>query len=122
MFSIKTVRQYSDDYDTILQQATEEKNTNARPELSTHVDNMADYDTVFIGYPIWWGDTPMAIMTFLESYDFSGKKVIPFCTSGSSSPQTSFNRIRNTIPNANVLTGFWTTGDNAAGSASAVRE
>lgn len=122
MFDIKTVREYSDDYDTILQQAAEEKNTNARPELSAHVDNMEDYDTVFVGYPIWWGDTPMAIMTFLESYDFSGKKVIPFCTSGSSSPQTSFNRIKNTIPNANVLTGFWTQGDNAAGSDAAVKE
>ncbi len=122
MFTIKTVREYSDDYDTILQQATEEKNNNARPELSSKVDNMEDYDTVFVGYPIWWGDTPMAIMTFLESYDFSGKKVIPFCTSGSSSPQTSFNRIKNTVPNANVLTGFWTTGDNAVNSAAAVKE
>ncbi len=63
----------------------------------------------------------MAIMTFLESYDFSGKRVIPFCTSGSSSPQTSFNRIKNTVPNAEVLSGFWTPGDNADNSAQAVK-
>ncbi len=121
MFTIKTVRQYSDDYDTILEQATQEKNSNARPELAAHVDNMDDYDTIFIGYPIWWGDTPMAIMSFLESYDFSSKRVIPFCTSGSSSPQTSFNRIKNTVPNAEVLSGFWTPGDNANNSAQAVK-
>ena len=121
MFSIKTVKTYSDDYDTILRQASEEKNSNARPELSADVSDMEDYDIVFLGYPIWWGDTPMAILTFLESYDFSGKKVIPFCTSGSSSPQAGFNRIKNTVPNAEVLTGFHTSGSDAANSALAVK-
>ena len=54
---------------------------NARPELAAKVPNMQDYDVIFLGYPIWWSDMPMAVYTFMESYDFQGKTIIPFCTS-----------------------------------------
>ncbi|MBQ9562551.1 MAG: NAD(P)H-dependent oxidoreductase [Lachnospiraceae bacterium] len=56
----------------------------ARPEIAGAVENMASYDTVIVGFPIWWGVAPRIIDTFLESYDFSGKKIVPFCTSGGS--------------------------------------
>lgn len=64
--------------------AREMNDPDARPAISGMLDNMADYETVFLGYPIWWGDAPRIVSTFVESYDFSGKTVIPFCTSGSS--------------------------------------
>lgn len=64
--------------------------------------------------PSGGGDTPMAVLTFLENYDFSGKTLIPFCTSGSSSPQTSYRTIENTLPDAEIRDGFWTPGAQAA--------
>lgn len=111
---IETVKTYPQDYSEILAEAMREKNANARPELKTRVDNMAEYDTVFVGYPIWHGDTPMAIRTFLESYDFTGKKVIPFCSSGSSRPETSYASVRASAAEAEVLDGFWTRGADVA--------
>ncbi len=65
------------------------------------------------GHAIWFGDTPMAVHSFLESYDFTGKKIIPFCTSGSSSPQTSYESVRASVIGAEVLEGFWIQGTSA---------
>ena len=62
----------------------EMKDPTSRPEIADKVENMADYDTVFVGFPIWWYVAPTIINTFLESYDFSGKTIVPFCTSGGS--------------------------------------
>ena len=62
----------------------EQNDASARPKITGSVSNMADYDVIFLGYPIWWGQAPRIICTFLESYDFSGKTIVPFCTSGSS--------------------------------------
>ena len=80
LFEIRTVVPYPDDYASMLRAAQEEIDSNARPELVETVENMADYDVIFIGYPIWHGRMPQAIYTFLESYDLSGKTVIPFNT------------------------------------------
>ena len=84
LFEIDTIRKYSEDYMTSTEEAKEDIRNHARPELTATVDNMAQYDTVILGYPIWWGLPPMAVYTFLESYDFSGKTIVPFCTSGGS--------------------------------------
>lgn len=92
--------------------ALEERDTNARPELKTKIEHMEEYNTIFVGYPIWHGDVPMAIRTFLEEYDFSKKTVISFCTSASSRPDTSFAHVEESAAGANVLTGFWS---NSAG-------
>ena len=119
-FKIETVKAYPEDYNGVLAEALKEKEENARPELKTRVDNMSDYDTVFIGYPIWHGDTPMAVRSFLESYDFTGKKVIPFCSSGSSAPQTSYNSVSEAVPGAHVLEGFWTRGADVGNAANDV--
>ncbi|MBR4694992.1 MAG: flavodoxin [Selenomonadaceae bacterium] len=80
-FEIKTVKPYPEDYKECTEVAKQELAEDARPSLAGKVENWEDYDTVFLGYPIWWSYPPMAIYTFLESYDFSGKMVIPFCTS-----------------------------------------
>ena len=74
---------------------------------------MDDYDVVFIGYPIWWGQAPKIIYTFLESYDFSGKTIVPFCTSASSGIDGSLSGIQALTPNAN-----WLAGQRFSGSAS----
>ena len=84
----------------------------ARPEISGSVENIGHYDTVFIGYPIWWGQAPKIIYTFLESYDFSGKTLIPFCTSGSSGMGSSATNLHSLTPNAT-----WLDGQRFSGSA-----
>ena len=84
LFYIDTVRKYPDDHMEKIENAKKEYNENARPELTARVESMEAYDTVIVAYPNWWTTMPMAVFTFLESYDFSGKKIIPFCTSGGS--------------------------------------
>ena len=82
------------DYSNDNCRANQEQNApDARPEIAGSVENMDEYDTVFIGYPIWWGDAPKIMCTFVESYDFTGKTVIPFCTSGGSGISTSENTL-----------------------------
>lgn len=83
----------------------EMNDANARPAISGSVDNMQEYDIVFIGYPIWWGDAPKIINTFLENYDFSGKTIVPFCTSGSSGIGSSAVDLQQRTSGANWLGG-----------------
>lgn len=109
---LETVKDYPADYRSVYDVALEERNTSARPELKTKIEHMEDYNTIFVGYPIWHGDVPMAIRTFLEEYDFSKKTIIPFCTSASSRPDTSFAHVEESAAGADVLTGFWS---NSAG-------
>ena len=78
---------------------------NARPAISGSVNNIEQYDVIFLGYPIWWGQAPRIISTFLESYDFSGKTIIPFCTSGSSGIGSSATNLHNLTSGANWLDG-----------------
>lgn len=81
MFEIKPVKPYPEDYQECTELAKKELAENARPEFVGKVENFAQYDTIFLGYPIWWSDLPPVVYTFLESNDFSGKTIIPFCTS-----------------------------------------
>lgn len=82
LYSIRVTEPYSSNYDECLARASEELAGNARPELAARVENMNQYDTVFIGFPNWWYTIPMAVHTFLEEYDFSGKTIVPFVTYG----------------------------------------
>ena len=94
------------DYHTDGCRANQEQNDDsARPAISGSVENMAGYDVVFIGYPIWWGQAPKIVYTFLESYDFSGKTIVPFCTSGGSSIDGSLDGLQALAPDAEWLTG-----------------
>ena len=103
LFSIQVTEPYSSDYDQCLDRAADEKAENARPALSTSVSNMEDYDVVFLGYPDWWATCPMAVFTFLDSYDFTGKTVIPFCAHGTSGLAASVRDIRAALPDVTVL-------------------
>lgn len=80
IIKIETVKQYPSDYNATTAEARTEQDENARPELKTKIDNIEQYDTIFVGYPNWWGTMPMALFTFFEEYDFNEKTVIPFCT------------------------------------------
>ncbi len=84
----------------------EQNDASSRPAISSKLDNIDDYDTIFIGYPIWWGTMPKIINTFLDTYDLSGKTIMPFCTSGSSGISTSVSAIKSACPNADVKNGF----------------
>lgn len=116
IFEITTVNSYSDDYDTVLNEAQTEQRENARPELSGHVENMESYDVVYLGYPNWWGDMPMALYSFLEAYDLSSKTIVPFVTSGGSGFSGTIDAIRGAQPNATVVDGLALDGSSAASS------
>ena len=84
LFSIQTEEVYPADGGDLIDYAAEEQDEDARPELSTHIENLDNYDTIFIGYPIWWGIAAWPVDSFVENNDFTGKTVIPFATSASS--------------------------------------
>ncbi len=95
------------DYNSINSRTeTEHKDKNSRPEISSRVSSWSSYKTVYIGYPIWYGEAPKIIYTFLDSYDCSGKTVIPFCTSESSSIDDSVSAIKKLSPNAKWQNGI----------------
>lgn len=106
LFEIKTVTPYPVDYDACTKIASREKATKARPELVGKVENFSEYDTIFLGYPIWYGDAPMAVYTFLESYDFGGKNLVPFCTHGGSGLSSTDQQFALVCPDAKILQGF----------------
>ena len=103
LFPIETVQEYPGTHDALLEFAYNEKQENARPELATEIENFDSYDTVFLGYPNWNADLPMPLYTFLESYDFSGKTIIPFTTHGGSGFSGTIRTIESLQPAANVI-------------------
>ena len=102
LFAIETVQQYPGTHDELLDFAYNELRENARPELSSQIENLDDYDTIFLGYPNWNSDLPMPLYTFLESYDFSGKTIIPFVTHGGSGFSRTVSTIQELQPEAAV--------------------
>ena len=105
-FKIKTAKSYPEDYTETTNVAQEEKRENARPELTEMVDDMDSYDVLYIGYPNWYGTMPMTVFAFLESYDFSRKTIIPYCTHEGSGMGSSERDIKKLCPNAKVLSGL----------------
>ena len=93
LLRIETVEEYPLEHEALVDFAAEEQEAGARPALATQIENLEQYDTIFLGYPNWWGDMPQALYTFLESYDLSGKTIIPFCPHGGS----GFSRTQSTI-------------------------
>jgi flavodoxin len=106
LFEIDTVKAYPVDYTETTQIAMNEKKANARPELTAVVDKMDVYDVIYLGYPNWWNTFPMAVSTFLEAYDFTGKTIIPFCTHEGSGIGNSERDIKKLCPNAKMFPGL----------------
>lgn len=122
LLRLTTEKTYSEDYDTVVQQAKEEKAAAARPKLSSAMPNLADYQVVFVGYPNWWGTAPMAVFSFLESGDFAGKRVVPFCTHGGSALGCSEQDIAKVIPKAQLLPGFEVPGSQVGQARDKVKQ
>lgn len=118
LYEITPEEPYTDadlDYNDNNSRTTKEMNDpSARPAISGSVENMDQYDIVFVGYPIWWGDAPRIMSTFVESYDLSGKIIVPFCTSASSSIGSSADNLAALTSGAN-----WLDGQRFSGGASA---
>lgn len=103
LFAIETEQEYPGTHDKLLDFAYNEKSDNARPKLATHIDNLDDYDYIFVGYPNWNADLPMPLYSFFEEYDFSGKTIIPFVTHGGSGFSGTINTIKKLEPDATVI-------------------
>ena len=116
LFSIRTVEQYPDTYDATIDQGQQEQSDGARPELATHLENLDSYDTIFLGFPNWWGDMPMAVYTFLDEVDLSGKTVIPFVTSGGSGFSNTISTIQQMEPQATLQEGLSIGASSATGA------
>jgi len=115
-FKIDTVTPYPVDYHACTDAAKRELRDNARPVLTGRVADMAGYDTIVLGYPNWWSTMPMAVYTFLESYDFSGKAIAPLCTHEGSGLGRSERDIATLCPDAEVLTGLAVRGGGVHGA------
>lgn len=103
IFRIEAKNEYDvSDHQKLIDYAKEEQNTNARPEIKEKITNFDEYDTIFIGYPIWWGDLPQILYTFLESYDFSGKNIYLFNSHGGSGLSGTVEAITLKLDGANV--------------------
>ena len=122
LYRITTVEPYPDDYASMLTRAREELDADARPELAGELPNLDDYDMIMIGYPIWHAATPRPVLTFLESYDLSGKKLVPFNTHEGSGQSRTVQEIEAAAPNANMLKGIAIQGKTAQEDEGRTRE
>ena len=113
LFEIVPVNAYPASYDEMLTIATNERTSGARPEIKNKIPDFDSYATVFLGYPIWWGDLPMILHSFMESYDFTGKTVIPFNTHEGSGQSGTQSAIADKLSGAKVLQGFAMRGSTA---------
>lgn len=116
LFEIETVHDYPDDYYACCDEAMTELNENARPEIKRFIDSLDGYDTIFVGYPNWWGTCPMCVFTFLDHYDLAGKRIVPFCTNEGSGMGSSERDLRRVCAGATVEKGLSITGNRAAQS------
>lgn len=105
LFAIKTERTYPTPHKALIDAAKVEAEAKQHPKLTTHISNLKDYDIIFVGYPNWWYDMPMAIYSFFDEYDFSGKTVIPFVTHGGSRFSQSVETITEIEKEAKVIRG-----------------
>ena len=121
LFEIQRITPYSDNYEEVKDEAQREKNANARPEL-LESKNVSEYDIIFIGYPIWHGDMPMPLYTFIEANDWTGKTVIPFCTHEGSGLSGTMSTIRTKCQGATVLDGLAVRGATAQNQQSQAKQ
>ena len=117
LFEIETVVPYSAVYKECVGQSVQDMKTNARPELKAYVEDMSQYDTIFVCFPCWCGTAPMCVFTFLEHYDLTGKKIHPLCTNEGSGMANSAAHIRKSCPNSVVSDGLPVRGHKCAESA-----
>ena len=113
LYKIEPENPYPSSYEDTIEVVKKEQSENSRPKIKNTINNIDEYDIIFIGYPIWWSDMPMCVYTFLESYDFSNKTIIPFNTHEGSGNAGTYTIIKNKLINSNVLDGLAIQGKNA---------
>ena len=113
LFEVKTVKAYAADYTECTEEAKKELREDARPEIVGDVEDFAQYDTVYVGYPIWWGVPPMCVFTFIDRHDWSGKTVRPFATHEGSGLGGSVRALKKAMPAATVTDGLAIQGQTA---------
>ena len=116
IFRIEPVQPYSDSYNECIEQAKQDNQNNARPALKALPDSLDGYDTIYLGYPNYWGTMPMCVFTFLENFDFGGKTIKPFCTHEGSDLGTSESDIKKLCPGAKVEKGLAIHGSRMNGA------
>lgn len=121
LFRIDQKTPYSDNYNECIKQAKSDQQKDIRPELTRYPDSIAEYDTIYLGYPNYWGTMPMAVFTFLEKYDFSGKTIKPFCTHEGSGLGGSTRDIAKAARGADVKQGIAIRGSDAPKSESSLK-
>ena len=117
LFEIDTVKPYAENYRACCMEAVAEAKANARPEIKGYVEDMSGYDTIYVCYPCWCGTAPMCVFTFLEHYDWTGKKIVPLCTNEGSGLANSVEHIKKSCPGANVAEGLSYRGPKCADGA-----
>ena len=121
VFKIEMKNPYSPVYMTCIEEAKKDLREQARPKLTSYLDSIEEYDTIVLAYPNYWGTFPMAVATFLERYDFTGKTILPLCTNEGSGMGGSEKGIKKLTPGAEVRKGLPVTGSNAANSGESVK-
>lgn len=111
LFSIRTEETYPADGGDLIDYASQEQSEDARPALTTHIENLDDYDIIFVGYPNWWADLPMPLYSFFDEYDFSGKTIIPFNSHNGSRFSNTISTIASLEPNATVIEDGFTVNE-----------
>ena len=111
LFSIQTSVKYPGDGGALIDYAAEEQDADARPELTSHIENLEDYDVIFVGYPTWWYDMPQALYSFFDEYDFSGKTIIPFNVHNGSRFSGTIGTIQDLEPEAEVIADGFTVSE-----------
>lgn len=106
VFKLEPMQEYSKDYNECIAQAQADQRRDARPELKTYPEGMEEYDTIYLGYPNYWGTMPMAVFTFLEHFDFGGKTIFPFCTHEGSGMGRSESDLKKLCPGAKIGKGL----------------
>lgn len=117
LFSIRTSEVYPANRDELIDYAAQEQEEDARPELTSHIDDLDQYDVIFVGYPNWWADLPMAVYSFFDEYDFSGKTIIPFNVHNGSQFSGTIETIQELEPDANVIENGFTVSEQEAADA-----
>ena len=119
LFEVAPAKKYPADYDTCIDVAKKEQNRNDRPAILEDKD-ISEYDTIFFGYPVWWGDIPMCMYTFIEAHDWSGKKIYPFCTHEGSGTGRTEGTLKRTMKGANISRAMAVRGATAQKGGSSV--
>jgi len=122
LFKIETIQPYPTDYHDTTEVSKVELRQDARPELAALLEDLSGYQVIYLGFPNWWGTMPMAVFTFLEGYDFSGKTIVPFCTHEGSGMGSSERDIRKLCPTATVAKGLPLVGSSVRSAEEPIRK